>query len=185
MFFLETAKNIDSVSMNVSSETGNETDTLQGEMTKPPKEWINYVVILVCVILNQAVAYFASPAKLIEERKYYLNINALYTIAVQWIVFIHAGGYFGNERTEKYYDLTGSLTYISTLGISLYLSYINDHTINARQIILSVFVFIWSARLGWFLFSRIHSTGIDSRFTAIKAVRSRFLMSWTLQVCYL
>lgn len=152
-------------------------------MAKQPSAWVNYAVILVCVIINQAVAYFASPAKLIEERKYYLNILGLYTILVQWIVFIHAGGYFGNERTEKYYDLTGSLTYISTLGISLYLSYINDHTINSRQIILSVLVFIWSARLGWFLFARIHSSGIDSRFTAMKAMRSRFLMAWTLQVC--
>lgn len=170
--------------MNTSTGSGNETDTLQEDMAKRPSVWVNYLVIVVCLILNQAVAYFASPAKLIEERKYYLNILALYTIAVQFVVFIHAGGIFGNAPTEKYYDLTGSLTYITTLGISVYLSYINDHTLNARQIILSVFVFIWSARLGWFLFSRIHSTGIDDRFTAMKKVPSSFLVAWTVQVSH-
>lgn len=150
--------------------------------------WLHYIIILVCVVVTQVVAYFASPADLIEAGRYFLNYIAFYTIAVQWIVFIHAGGFFGNERTEKFYDLTGSLTYISTLAISLILSYsfvITYSTINVRQIILSVFVFIWSARLGWFLFGRIKRSGIDSRFTVIKTVRSRFLMAWTLQVFYL
>jgi steroid 5-alpha reductase family enzyme len=50
------------------------------------------------------------------------------------------------------------------------------------MIILSTFVAIWSIRLGWFLFTRIHNNnGIDSRFTTIKAFLPRFLMAWTLQ----
>lgn len=163
--------------------SANETTTLQdGDMAKQPKSWIFIIIILVCVILNQTIAYFATPRKVIEERTYFLNILAFYTILVQWIVFIHAGGFFGNERTEKYYDLTGSITYLTTLGLSLYFSYATNKNINVRQIILSVFVAVWSARLGWFLFSRIHNTGgIDSRFTPIKLNRPRFMMAWTLQ----
>jgi len=47
---------------------------------------------------------------------------------------------------------------------------------------LDVFVAVWSVRLGWFLFSRIHNnSGVDSRFTEIKASRPQFLLSWTLQ----
>lgn len=156
----------------------NETTT-DDNMAQQGKSWINFVVIAVCVILTQVVAYFATPQKTLEDRKYVLNILALYTIVVQWIIFIHAGGFFGNERTEKYYDLAGSLTFLSTLALSLYLAH---GRINTRQIILSAFVAVWSARLGWFLFARIHNNnGVDSRFTVLKQSRSRFLMAWTMQ----
>lgn len=148
-------------------------------MAQPGKSGIFFLIISFCLILTQTVAYFATPSKALEEGKYVLNILALYTLTVQWVVFIHAGGFFGNERTEKYYDLTGSITFLTTLTLSLYLI---DGTISTRQIILSAFVAIWSARLGSFLFTRIHNNnGIDSRFTAIKPSRPRFLMAWTLQ----
>lgn len=156
-----------------STESDTEENMAQG------KSWIFFIVIAFCIALTQTIAYFATPQKTLEERKYVLNILALYTIVVQWIVFIHAGGFFGNERTEKYYDLTGSLTFISTLALSLFLL---NGKITTRHIILSSFVAVWSVRLGWFLFSRIHnSNGIDSRFTLIKQSRPRFLMAWTLQ----
>jgi steroid 5-alpha reductase family enzyme len=162
--------------------SANETTSLQdGDMAKQPKSIVFIIIIIVCIILNQTIAYFATPTKVMEERKYFLNILAIYTILVQWFVFIHAGGFFGNERTEKYYDLTGSITYLTTLGLSLYFSYATNKEINVRQIILSIFVAVWSARLGWFLFSRIHATGIDSRFTVIKLNNFRFMMAWTLQ----
>lgn len=71
------------------------------------------------------------------------------------------------------------MTYLSALVLSLIL--INGRP-NTRQIILSTFVAVWSIRLGWFLFARIHNNnGVDSRFTAMKTSRPRFLMAWTLQ----
>ena len=106
---------------------------------------------------------------------YYLGA---FIIAVQWIVFLHAGGFFGNERTEKYYDLTGSLTYLSAVALSLYLT----PSLGIRQIILSSFVGIWAARLGYFLYSRIHNNaGVDSRFEGIKKDNFKFLFAWTMQ----
>lgn len=129
---------------------------------------------MICVLFNQAVAYFAK-----STANDILNFLALYTIIVQWLSFIHAGGFFGNEITEKYYDLTGSLTFLTTLALSLY--NVNER-LSLRQIILSSFTAIWSIRLGWFLFKRIHdNNGIDSRFTVIKLSRPRFMMTWTLQ----
>jgi len=158
--------------MNNSSEAHDET-------MAQPKEWIYFLIITICVAVTQSIAFFATPEKTLENRKYVLNILALYTMVVQWIVFLHAGGFFGNERTEKYYDLTGSLTYMSTLAISLYFMH---GKISTRQVVLAMCVAVWSARLGWFLFSRIHdNNGIDSRFTIIKASRPRFMMAWTLQ----
>jgi steroid 5-alpha reductase family enzyme len=155
------------------------TESPNEDMAPPPKAWIFFGIIAVCIALTQVVAYFATPQKTLEDRKYVLNILAAYCIAVQWIAFIHAGGFFGNERTEKYYDLIGSLTFISTLALSLFLV---QGKITVRMIILSSFVAVWSIRLGWFLFTRIHNTGgIDSRFTTIKAFNPRFMMAWTLQ----
>lgn len=144
-----------------------------------PKAWVFFAIIAVCILITQAVAYFATPQKTLEDMKFVLNILALYCIILQWIVFIHAGGFFGNERTEKYYDITGSFTFLSTLALSMLLI---RGKITIRMIILSCFVAVWSVRLGWFLFARIHNNnGIDSRFTTIKAYNPRFMMAWTLQ----
>ena len=157
----------------------NSTESDTDENMAQGKNWVFFIVIAFCLVLTQSIAYFATPQKTLEQQKYVLNILALYTIVVQWIVFIHAGGFFGNERTEKYYDLTGSLTFISTLALSLFLL---NGKITTRHIILSTFVAVWSARLGLFLFTRIHNnSGIDSRFTLIKESIPRFLMAWTLQ----
>lgn len=134
---------------------------------------ISTIVVLICVALTQTLAYYGN-----KSRNFIINYLAAYIMAVQWVVFIHAGGFFGNERTEKFYDLTGSLTYLTTVGLSLILS----TKITVRQIILSAFVGIWSARLGWFLFTRIHNSGgVDSRFEEIKKDNFRFWMAWTLQ----
>lgn len=160
--------------MNTTAETSeNMAQQQQG------KHWINLLVIVVCIAITQVVAYLATPREIVVERKYVLNILALYAMAVQWIVFIHAGGVFGNERTEKYYDLTGSLTYLTTLALSVYFV---KGKLTARQIVLCLFVTVWASRLGWFLFTRIHSSnGVDDRFTVIKKSTSRFLMAWTMQ----
>ncbi len=100
-------------------------------------------------------------------------------IGIQWLVFLHAGGIlFGNERTEKFYDLTGALTYITCTSLSVYL---NGDALSTRQKVLSAFVMIWCTRLGSFLFSRIVRDGHDVRFTAIKPSIMRFLTAWTLQ----
>lgn len=148
-------------------------------MVKQGKGWLFIVVVAVIVVITQGIAYAATPSETMAGRHYILNWLALYAIVLQWVVFIHAGGFFGNERTEKYYDLAGSLTFLSTLAISIGLI---PGTIQARQIVLSSFVAVWAARLGWFLFSRIHNNnGIDSRFTIMKQSRPRFLTAWTMQ----
>lgn len=142
-------------------------------MGQEKKNLIFFVVILVCILITQGIAYFATSSR------YILNFLALYTILIQWISFIYAGGFFGNDRTEKYYDLTGSLTFLTTLALSLYNA---NGKLNTRQMLLNSLVAIWSVRLGWFLFNRIrNNNGIDSRFIPIKQSRPRFWMAWTLQ----
>jgi steroid 5-alpha reductase family enzyme len=92
---------------------------------------------------------------------------------INWLVFIPS--YF--SQTEKYFDLTGSFTYISVALMVFLLS----PEMNWRSILLMVLVVIWAARLGSFLFRRIHKAGKDDRFDEIKKSFPRFLLTWSLQ----
>lgn len=92
---------------------------------------------------------------------------------VQWIAFIPA---FIN-KTEAFFDLTGSITYISVMLIALLLSPVID----ARALLLATIIAVWAIRLGTFLFRRIRADGHDGRFDQIKLSFPRFFMVWTLQ----
>jgi steroid 5-alpha reductase family enzyme len=92
---------------------------------------------------------------------------------IQWVVFIPAFVF----QTEKYFDLTGSLTYISLTTLALILS----QAVDARAFLLFALVIIWAARLGSFLFMRIRKAGKDDRFDDIKPSFLRFLNVWTIQ----
>ena len=92
---------------------------------------------------------------------------------VQWIAFIPA--YL--LQTERFYDLTGSLTYVTVTALAVLLS----PEVDARSVLLLALVVIWAARLGSFLVRRIRKAGKDERFDAIKPSFVRFLSAWTLQ----
>ena len=92
---------------------------------------------------------------------------------IQWLAFIPA--YLLN--TEKFFDLTGSITYISVIIIAVFLGPIVD----GRSILLMMLVVIWASRLGCFLFHRIRNVGKDVRFDELKPSFIRFLSAWTLQ----
>ena len=92
---------------------------------------------------------------------------------IQWIVFIPSYIF----QTEKFFDLTGSFTYITVTLLSLLFSKVAD----ARSYLLLALVVIWAGRLGSFLFARIHKSGKDARFDDLKPSFPRFLLTWTLQ----
>jgi len=92
---------------------------------------------------------------------------------IQWLVFIPA--YW--RQTEKFFDLTGSLTYITVSTLALFLS----GGVDGRAILVWALVVIWAVRLGTFLFSRIKKAGKDDRFDEIKPSFIRFLNVWTIQ----
>ena len=93
--------------------------------------------------------------------------------AVQWLMFIPAYSW----QTERYFDLTGSLTYISVTLVAFCLAGKED----LRSLLLVAMVLIWALRLGSFLFSRILQDGSDHRFDKIKPNAPRFFVVWTLQ----
>ncbi|MCA0900062.1 MULTISPECIES: DUF1295 domain-containing protein [Microbulbifer] len=92
---------------------------------------------------------------------------------LQWLVFIPSF----LAQTEKFFDLTGSVTYLSVVLVPLWL---NPQS-SSRAILVAILVSLWALRLGSFLFSRILKDGKDRRFDAIKPSFLRFLMVWTLQ----
>jgi len=100
----------------------------------------------------------------------------LIAFVIQWILFIPAFIF----QTEKFYDLTGSATYIF---IVIYVSSQSYSAINVNigNILLASFIILWATRLGSFLFTRIHKNGEDKRFKSIKPSPTRFFMTWTLQ----
>ena len=95
------------------------------------------------------------------------------TFIIQWIVFIPS---FLN-KTEHFFDLTGSLTFISVVLITLMLI----PEIYVRDIVIALLVVIWATRLGSFLFIRVRKDGGDGRFTIMKTKFWWFLMTWNIQ----
>ena len=100
----------------------------------------------------------------------------LLAFVIQWVLFIPA--YL--LQTEKFFDISGSITYISVV-IYCFLNNYDPLFVNIGNIILSIIVIIWALRLGSFLFIRIKKAGEDIRFREIKKSPSRFFMTWTLQ----
>ncbi|WP_020097998.1 DUF1295 domain-containing protein [Microbacterium sp. 11MF] len=93
--------------------------------------------------------------------------------AVQVLVYIPSA----IARTERFFDATGSATFILvTLGVALL-----SPSPDARSLALAAMVIIWAARLGSFLFIRIHRSGSDDRFDDIKVHPLSFLRVWIMQ----
>ena len=95
---------------------------------------------------------------------------------IQWIAYIPAFIF----KTEKFYDLTGSLTYITAISYALYSTNTSQST-DLGSLIIGAAIIIWAVRLGSFLFMRIHKDKKDGRFDSIKTSFSQFFMTWTLQ----
>lgn len=93
--------------------------------------------------------------------------------AVQWIAYVPAA----LAQTDRFFDATGSITYISVTATLLMLS----PQLDARSIILGALVIVWAARLGSFLLVRNLRSGGDDRFAEIRVAPLRFLSVWTIQ----
>ena len=104
-------------------------------------------------------------------------MNAIiFAFIIQWILFIPAYLF----QTEKFFDISGSITYISVVSYCFFNNY-DLENLNIGNVILSIIIIFWALRLGSFLFIRIKKAGEDIRFREIKKSPSRFFMTWTLQ----
>lgn len=131
------------------------------------------VVLPVLVLLGAGVAWAGSQhgARLGPWPLFALLIA--WAFVLQWVVFLPSYA----ARSEKFFDLTGSLTYLSTLALAMWFS----PRLDGRALLLAALVAVWALRLGAFLYRRIHRAGKDERFDAIKLSTMRFLAVWTVQ----
>jgi len=129
--------------------------------------------VILSVLVGFGVAWAGSQggATAMGIPIFILAVGAAFVI--QWLVFIPS--YL--LRNESFYDLTGSITYITVTVGALLLS----PEVDGRSLLLLALVVIWAARLGTFLFRRIRKAGKDARFDELKTSFSRFLLTWTLQ----
>ena len=98
---------------------------------------------------------------------------AILAFVVQWLMFIPSWLF----HTEKYFDLTGSLTYIALAFLGMTILGNDD----PRTMLIGILVIVWAARLGTFLFRRVSKAGEDRRFRQIKQSFPQLLFVWSLQ----
>ena len=102
----------------------------------------------------------------------------LLAFLIHWLLFIPA--YL--LKTEKFFDLSGSVTYISIVSYVLFFNYNSENIIG--NLILASFIIIWAVRLGSFLFFRIKKAGEDKRFRELKISFTRFFLVWNISAMW-
>lgn len=135
---------------------------------------IALVTIPVAIVIGAALAWAGSRGHVFSFASYpVIAVCVVAAFAIQWLAFIPAYAF----KTEKFYDLTGGLTYLS---ITLFAVSVNPHA-DLRSRLIASFIAVWAIRLALFLFTRILHAGEDSRFANVRSKFWRFLMAWTLQ----
>jgi steroid 5-alpha reductase family enzyme len=129
--------------------------------------------ILLAVGLPVGVATLANPGDLRISGWPAMTLLALGCLGIQWLAFVPAR----LLQTERFYDLTGSLTYIAVTLAAI----VTAAAPSGPQWLIAAMILVWAGRLGSFLFRRIHAAGGDQRFDHIKISSSRFFVAWTLQ----
>ncbi|WP_345438602.1 DUF1295 domain-containing protein [Microbacterium gilvum] len=130
------------------------------------------VTVLVALVLGAGLAAAGSVDGPSVGGVPVFALAVVLAFAVQFAAFIPAAAL----RTERFFDLTGSLTFIGVTLVVLLLT-----GIGARAVVIAAMVVVWAARLGAFLFARVRRDGSDGRFDEIRTSPLRFLRVWTMQ----
>lgn len=135
------------------------------------------ITVLIAVLLGAGLAWAGSQGSVRFAGMPLFAWCVVLAFLIQWLVFIPA--YL--KQSEKFFDITGSLTYITLVLLAGFLSGLTD----ARSYLVMLLVLVWAGRLGLFLFTRVHRAGKDVRFDEIKSSFLRFLQTWTLQALWI
>jgi len=133
------------------------------------------VVVAASVLVAAAVAWAGGRGSAEAAGLPVPVLCAALAFAVNWVAFFPAHA----ARTERYYDLVGSLTYLSLTACAVLLA-----APDPRGWLLAGIVAVWTLRLGSFLFLRIHRAGSDRRFDEVKQDFGQFLVAWSLQALW-
>jgi steroid 5-alpha reductase family enzyme len=117
----------------------------------------------------------ANPVHVLDN--YYLSVTLLITIAYQLLFFSVAF----TLKFDKLTDFAGGTNFILLSILTLAFS---GARANARNIIVSLFIILWGARLSAFLLFRILKTGKDDRFDDKRDSFFKFLGFWVAQMVW-
>lgn len=134
---------------------------------------LRLVFILLILLFVGGLVYAGTPS----PSNLLLTEAALLIFGIQVLVFLPS--YLA--QTEHFYDLTGGITYLSTMS---YMAYRHEELFgnwDIRSLVLTALIGIWAIRLSSFLFTRVKRVGKDGRFDSLKTSFTRFLLTWMLQ----
>ena len=131
--------------------------------------------IIATLSVGLIIGYVGSAGSLILNGYPLFILCACIPFIIHWIVFIPSM----IKQTEHYFDLMGSISYVMTCVVSLYLVALSTD-LSLRSIIIASLITIWAIRLGSFLFLRVKREGRDNRFNVMKTKFWWFLFTWTL-----
>jgi len=138
-----------------------------------PETKRSVIAVVIVLLIATGLAFAGSQGGVSVNGFPLFALCVALAFIIQWLAFIPAYIF----RTEKFYDLTGGITYLTVITVALSLSANTD----TRSLLLTGIVAVWAIRLASFLFMRIHAAGEDRRFREIKQSFARFLLTWTLQ----
>ncbi|MFN8434838.1 MAG: DUF1295 domain-containing protein [Anaerolineales bacterium] len=131
------------------------------------------IAIIIAVLIVSGLALAGSQGGKTVNGFPIFAICVAVAIGIQWVAFLPAFA----MQTETFYDLTGSLSFLTTATVAILLSKASD----IRSLLLAGMIALWALRLGTFLFTRVRAAGEDRRFREIKPNFARFMLTWTLQ----
>jgi steroid 5-alpha reductase family enzyme len=131
------------------------------------------LAIIVILLIAAGLAFAGSQGGFLVFGFPLFALCVALAFIINWIAFIPAYIW----KTEKFFDLTGGITYITVVLVAVFLS----PTVDGRSWLLFGIISIWAIRLSSFLFMRIRAAGEDRRFQEIKKNFVRFLTTWTIQ----
>jgi len=131
------------------------------------------LAIIVILLIATGLAFAGSQGGYVVFGIPLFALCVALAFIINWIAFIPAYIW----KTEKFFDLTGGITYITVVLVAVILS----PAVDGRSWLLLGIISIWAIRLSAFLFMRIRAAGEDRRFREIKKSFARFLVTWTIQ----
>ena len=130
------------------------------------------ISIIISLVIALSLINAGSQGSIIVNELPLFAICAPIGFLLHWTFFIPSYAL----KTDHYFDLIGSSSYIATVITAAMLS----PSLDMRGMIISGMIIIWAIRLGLFLFTRIKQDGKDVRLDVIKTKFIRFLNLWTL-----
>ena len=128
--------------------------------------------ILACLAIGAIVALAGSPGSITFNGLPSFALAASIGFILHWLIFIPSYIY----QTEHYFDLIGSISYISIVLFT----FLALNNLDIRSILIGLLIMVWAVRLGSFLFARVKREGKDNRFTVMKTKFWWFLFTWTI-----